>query len=66
MNRQYRIRLDASDRSVLAVCTCGWRDLALNRSAAMKKALEHETNVHPEGRQAYDLARAATRRGQRQ
>ena len=66
MKHQYRIRLDASDRTVLAVCTCGWRDLALTRAAAMKKALEHERNVHPGGYQAADLLRAATRRRARQ
>ena len=57
-----RIRLDASPVSVLVVCTCGYRELALNPQAAQRLAVAHELNCHPETRQARELVKAATRR----
>ena len=42
------IRLDRSASSVLVVCSCGWRDLALNAAAARALACAHEASCHPE------------------
>lgn len=57
-----RIRLDSTPSSTVAVCTCGWRDVATTPYVAARAAVEHEASCHPDQRQAYDLLRAATRR----
>ncbi|ERH31096.1 hypothetical protein QU668_10585 [Schaalia sp. HMT-877] len=56
-----RIRLDRSASSVLAVCSCGWRDISVTESGARALACAHESACHPEtqvARQAACHARA--------
>ncbi|MCI6557334.1 hypothetical protein [Schaalia hyovaginalis] len=57
-----RIRLDASPVSVLVVCECGYRELALSAQVAHRLAVLHELNCHPNQHQARELVKAATRR----
>lgn len=41
-----KVHLDASHRTFLVVCECGWRDLTLSRSTAWEKARRHELRAH--------------------
>lgn len=41
------IRFDRSDSSVLALCTCGWRDIATTQAAADLAAMDHLDRAHP-------------------
>ena len=57
------IKLDKSDSSVLAYCTCcGWRDIFTGTLAARRAGADHERRSHPESRTAYHALDMATRR----
>ena len=62
--------IDASDRTFLPICACGWRGLpAITRSAALSDAREHEKRAHEadhDVQRALNAAawRMATRRSQ--
>lgn len=59
------LRIDATRSSAVVICTCGWRDVATSPQVAARMGVDHEAQCHPHQRQAYDLARAATRRAAR-
>ena len=40
------IRYDKAQRSVLAICACGWRSLAGDQLEAEHVAMLHVTNAH--------------------
>lgn len=42
------IRYDRSPHSVLAWCSCGWRELAVTQEGAWRVAKAHETSQHPD------------------
>jgi hypothetical protein len=42
------IRYDRSSWSVVAYCTCGWRELCLTQDGAWRAARGHETGQHPD------------------
>lgn len=42
-----KVRIDASARTFVVVCGCGWRDLALSRAGAWTQARAHELRAHP-------------------
>lgn len=46
------IRLDFTQFSVVAVCSCGWRTLALTRPEAWTLAAAHEQRAHEGSHQA--------------
>lgn len=50
------IRMDFTQVTVVAVCSCGWRTLAFDRPAAWRAARAHEQRAHPEDRQATKAA----------
>lgn len=52
-----RITIDASDRTFLAVCECGWRKLTAARTQAEIQA-EHHARAHHD-----DLSLASSFRG---
>lgn len=57
------IRLDRATRSIVVVCSCGWRELAFSEAGARRLAVNHETLTHPTQKQARHAATvAATRR----
>lgn len=57
------IRLDFTQYSVVAVCSCGWRAGALDRPDAWRLAAVHERRAHPESMQAAkESSRIARRR----
>ena len=42
------IRYDVSARTVLAICSCGWRsEIHPDRTGARTEAAAHEARVHP-------------------
>jgi hypothetical protein len=45
------IRYDRSSWSVVAYCTCGWRELCLTQDGAWRAARGHETGQHPDRHQ---------------
>lgn len=46
------IRVDFTQHSCVAVCTCGWRALAGDRTGAWRLSRDHERRAHPGERQA--------------
>ena len=62
--RAEHVRIDATPASAVVICTCGWRDVATSPQVAARMGVEHEARCHPDQRQAYDLASAATRRAE--
>lgn len=42
------IRYDRSTWSVVAYCTCGWRELCLTQDGAWRAARGHEVGQHPD------------------
>lgn len=42
------IRYDSSSHSVVAWCTCGWRELTITREGARRVARMHEASQHPD------------------
>lgn len=49
------IRLDRATRSVVVLCSCGWRDVTTTTWAAYTAAQQHELVAHP----GVDTARRA-------
>lgn len=47
------IRVDFTQHSCVAVCTCGWRALAGDRTEAWRLSRAHEQRAHPGERQAH-------------
>lgn len=60
-----RTKVDNSSSSALAICACGARFLAVNRTAALRRAAQHEETAHPGDRNARDLYYRALRTKQR-
>lgn len=56
------INIDASDRSFLVVCSCGYRDICSSRMIARAAAAMHEERAHPGVEQARRANRQLTRR----
>lgn len=57
------IKIDRASRSIVVVCSCGWRELAFSEQGARALAVRHETAAHAGTYHARDAARvAATRR----
>lgn len=52
-----KLTLDKSPRTVLAVCQCGWRGLALTSTQALRRAAQHETEHHPDHNNVRDRYR---------
>lgn len=46
------IRIDFTQHSCVAVCLCGWRALAGDRTEAWRLARAHEQRAHPGESQA--------------
>lgn len=42
-----RLKVDTSLVTSVAVCRCGWRDIAESRLSVLLKAAEHERRCHP-------------------
>jgi hypothetical protein len=61
-DRQY---LDRSPCSVLAVCTCGWRELAFNDVTAWMLAVHHAQYVHSDAVRAIRCLSIARVRAER-
>ena len=54
--------IDASERSTVILCDCGWRAGALDRGSAWRLAADHERGAHPnEDQAAHNVALRATR-----
>lgn len=47
-----KYRVDASERTYLAVCTCGARFLALTRLQSLVRLAHHEREYHPADKHA--------------
>jgi hypothetical protein len=43
---KYRQKIEATPNSVLALCDCGWRELAKNKTAAYQKNKAHAVAAH--------------------
>lgn len=52
-----RVRIDASARTFVVVCDCGWRGLGMSRADAWDQARRHELRAHP-GHEDTTTARA--------
>lgn len=48
------IRYDRSSWSVVAYCTCGWRELTVTQEGAWAAARGHEVSQHPDRYQVRD------------
>ena len=59
------IRLDATRVSVVAVCTCGWRTVALDKPAAWAAGAGHERAAHGGPGNAAQALRTALSRARR-
>lgn len=55
-------RVDVSASSVLAICTCEWREMAMSVDNAWEIAADHAWAVHDDGRRARQAAGATRRR----
>jgi len=55
------VRIDFTQNSSVAVCSCGWRTITTTRPDAWKLAATHEQRVHPGTQQAAKAAYASTR-----
>lgn len=42
-----KVTIDASQRTFVVVCACGWRGLGLSRADAWELARRHELRAHP-------------------
>lgn len=57
------ITFDRSDRSCVAVCSCGWRDVATTYNRAAAASLAHVQKAHTvTAEPAYDRMRIAASR----
>ncbi len=43
---KYRQEIEATPHTVLALCDCGWRELAKNKTAARQKNKAHAVAAH--------------------
>lgn len=42
-----RVLIDASARTFVVICDCGWRSLGMTRQDAWSQARRHELRAHP-------------------
>ena len=60
---KHRQKIEATPNSVLALCSCGWRELAKNKTAAYKKNKAHAVAAHDtDHRKANQAERKARQR----
>ena len=59
------IRIDATAHSAVALCSCGWRDVAASRRVAWLYAVRHNTVAHSYDHRVLDAASHAAKRAGR-